>query len=65
MNKEGWNVFLNENKEIVLNENEDSNIAYIADKLMRQQLAIYRIQEEKQSLEDIFLQITHKGGRVS
>lgn len=65
LNKEGWNVFLNENKEIVLNENEDSKIAYIADKLMRQQLAIYRIQEEKQSLEDIFLQITNKGGRVS
>ncbi|MBM7702378.1 ABC-2 type transport system ATP-binding protein [Bacillus iocasae] len=65
LHKDGLNVSLNGKNELMIHEHEDSKIAYIADKLIRQQLAVYRIQEEKRSLEDIFLEITHKGGEVS
>lgn len=65
LNNDGWNVTSNPNGEISITENEDSKIAYIADKLISRKIEIYRIQEEKRSLEDIFLDITRKNGGLS
>jgi lantibiotic transport system ATP-binding protein len=60
LNKDGLDVVLTSNGDITISENDDSKVAFIADRLIRQQLAIYRIQEEKRSLEDIFLDITRR-----
>lgn len=65
LQQEGWNVTLKENGELEINETEDSKIAYITDKLVRKNMEIYRIQEQKRSLEDIFLEITNKRGVIS
>ncbi|WDF51208.1 ATP-binding cassette domain-containing protein [Paenibacillus sp. KACC 21273] len=65
LQQEGWNVTLKENGELEINETEDSKIAYITDKLVRKNMEVYRIQEQKRSLEDIFLEITNKRGVIS
>lgn len=63
--KEGLDVALTAKEELSINEYEDGKIAYIAEQLMRQQLSIYRVYEEKRSLEDIFLELTSEAGGVS
>lgn len=65
LQQEGWNVTVKDNGELEINETEDSKIAYITDKLVRKNMEIYRIQEQKRSLEDIFLEITNKRGVIS
>lgn len=65
LNNDGLDVTLSSNGEIVINENDDSKVAYIANQLFRQQLDIYRIQEEKRSLEAIFLDITRGKETIS
>jgi len=65
LQQEGWSVTLKDNGELEINETEDSKIAYITDKLVRKNMEIYRIQEQKRSLEDIFLEITNKRGVIS
>ncbi|MFE8701925.1 ABC transporter ATP-binding protein [Cytobacillus sp. FJAT-54145] len=39
----------------------DEKVSAIVEKLVKNQFSIYRVQEEKKSLEDIFLQITGEG----
>ncbi|WP_370694131.1 MULTISPECIES: ABC transporter ATP-binding protein [Peribacillus] len=63
--KEGLDVALTAKEELFINECEDGKIAYIVEQLMRQQLSIYRVYEEKRSLEDIFLELTSEAGGVS
>lgn len=58
LKKDGLNVALNSKKELVINEIDDDLISYIAEKLMMSRLSLYRIYEEKRSLEDIFLDLT-------
>lgn len=58
---DGWNIEVNTDGEILLDYIEDSKIAALNDKLIRHHLSIYRIQEEKKSIEDIFLELTGTG----
>lgn len=44
--------------QIVLDECSDEKVAQIVQILVKEGFAIYRVEEEKQSLEDIFLQMT-------
>lgn len=63
--KEGLDVTLTAKEELSINAYEDGKIAYLLEQLMRQQLSIYRVYEEKRSLEDIFLELTNEAGGVS
>lgn len=47
---------------LMLQEDEDEKIAAIVRTLVRDGLSVYRIEEEKRSLEDVFLQMTGKEG---
>lgn len=63
--KEGLDVTLTSKEELSINECEDGKVAYLVEQLMSQQLSIYRVYEEKRSLEDIFLELTDKAGGIS
>ncbi|RSL34751.1 ABC transporter ATP-binding protein [Salibacterium salarium] len=65
LKNEGWSTDINSEGIITLDESDDNKIAYIADKLIRQQIAVYRIQEKKRSLEEIFLDLTKKEEDIS
>lgn len=58
LQQEGWSVTLQPNGQLEIHETDDQKIAYIADKLVRKNMEIYRIEEHKRSLEDIFLEFT-------
>lgn len=47
---------------LMLQEDEDEKIGAIVRTLVRDGLSVYRIEEEKRSLEDVFLQMTGKEG---
>ncbi|WPP41750.1 ABC transporter ATP-binding protein [Paenibacillus hunanensis] len=58
LQQEGWSVAVQPNGQLEIHETDDQKIAYIADKLVRKNMEIYRIEEQKRSLEDIFLEFT-------
>ena len=47
---------------LVTQQQEDYFISHINDLLVQRNLSVYRIQEEKHTLEEIFLSLTEKGG---
>ncbi|MBS4193132.1 ABC transporter ATP-binding protein [Bacillus sp. FJAT-49705] len=59
LSKEGIVVDINEGQQTLSCEKcKDQFIAYINDILVRNNISVYRIEEKKKSLEDIFLQFT-------
>src|SRR5699024_486099 len=46
---------------ILLSNQTDEKVAYVVHALVQDGFSIYRVEEEKSSLEDIFLQMTKEG----
>lgn len=47
---------------LVTYQQEDHLISHINHLLVQQNISVYRIEEEKHTLEEIFLSLTEKGG---
>lgn len=68
--EQAWRMLLSkgiqaemENHQLYLPHSSDDKISSVIEELVHHRFSIYRVQEEKKSLEDIFLELT--GGRAS
>jgi ABC-2 type transport system ATP-binding protein len=53
-----------ENKDLVIQKCDNPYISQVNSILVQNNLSVYRIEEQKHSLEDIFLNLTAEGGRL-
>lgn len=53
-----------ENKDLIIQKCDNSHISHVNSILVQNDLSVYRIEEQKHSLEDIFLGLTAEGGRL-
>lgn len=56
-NKFDYNIQLDNNSNLILNKTDDKHISLVNNILVESNLSVYRIQEVKSSLEDVFLNI--------
>lgn len=52
------------NQMLELESMQDAKIALLVKRLVENQHAVYRVEEQRRSLEDIFMQIVGEGSRV-